>query len=127
MMQALRGSSAASIIASSMLGWLATTIRPGSPRNGRRDSASRRNMPVAAASRQKLPYTQATPWRPSLRPTRSGNSQYSGKAPRFQISDETPSNTRCNCSATQATGLGTRRQSERGRRLFSVVDVHTAV
>ena len=55
MMQALRGSRATSITASSMLGWLATMISPRSSRSASSTSASRCSMPVGRATRQNKP------------------------------------------------------------------------
>ncbi|MNS79799.1 hypothetical protein D3C72_1134610 [compost metagenome] len=54
MMQALRGSRATSSSASSMVGWLATKITPGSLRIGSRHEASMRIMPVTEASHQNI-------------------------------------------------------------------------
>ncbi|WP_395347583.1 hypothetical protein [Variovorax sp. UC122_21] len=54
MMQALRGSRATSSSASSMVGWLATKITPGSSRSASRQLASMRIMPVTEARPQKV-------------------------------------------------------------------------
>ncbi|MDT4887516.1 hypothetical protein FQZ97_1239780 [compost metagenome] len=54
MMQALRGSRATSSRASSMVGWLATKITPGSLRIGSRQLASMRIIPVTEARPQNM-------------------------------------------------------------------------